>query len=368
MNTKTNCAYLFVILFLCRLFVSFTYIGSHISTATTGDNLASLLLLLLLMLLALLPTVYYIRTADGRGTITAAQSLSPALAKGLTIGYMAAYLLTAFATGLRFELFAGTVMLPNTSPVWFAGMIFICCIYGASRGFPTLCRSAVLILGLILAAVALIVFSLGEQFKADNMSPLFFDGMEKPFGIALYSLSVTMEISTVPLLLDKIQGNIEKHLFLWAITLFTVIALLVGLSSGVLGEFGNSQFFPIFSMTVLADFGVFQRIDALQTGVWTLCVLLKLCFLFWLLGECAAQGFHEKTRRFVVPLAAVGLLAAVLFASRYMKDILTLFNTPLFFTVFLLITVAVPLLLPLGAKIQAGRSKKYHRTNLPARD
>ena len=367
MTKRTNCAYLFAILFLCRLFVSFTYIGSHISTATTGDNITSLFVLLVLFLLSLLPSVYYIHAAGGRGTITMARGLSPVLAKGLTIIYMAAYLLTGFATGLRFELFAGTVMLPNTSPFWFAGLVFLIGIYGASRGFPTLCRSAVLILGLVLTAIALIVFSLGEQFETANITPLFYDGLEKPLNIALYSLSVTMELSAVPLLLDKLQGNVTKHLFLWALALFAIIALLVGFSTGVLGVFGNSQLFPIFSMTVLADFGIFQRIDALQNGVWTLCVLLKLCFLFWLIGECAAQGFQEKARRFVVPISAAGLLAAVLFSSRYMKDIMPVFNTPLFLTVFLLLSVAVPLLLPLGEFLRARQSRQaISRTNQTA--
>jgi hypothetical protein len=98
---------------------------------------------------------------------------------------------------------------------------------------------------------------------------------------------------------------------------------------GVMGNFANTQLFPIHSLAALAEFSIFKRLDALVTGIWLLCAFLKISFLIYLQRDVLQQLMPKADKKRQL-LAIFLLLCVVCFLlSISIKGFMAVDNTTL---------------------------------------
>lgn len=343
---------LFALLLVCRLFVSFAFIGTHFQGAKTGDNVAAWFFLAALLLVCLVPVAFYLKTNGDESLLTAARKIHPALSRGLGLFYLVYFLLTALATLLRFDLFCGSVMLPGLPTILFSALLLGVACYGAYQGLGTLIRAGEVAAVVLLPVIAVVAALLAGQAKADNLTPLFYDGVSIPLSVARYSVGVTAEIAAVPLLADRLKGKKVPALFFWAGGLLATIFVMSFLTAAVLGAYGNGQMFPLYTVTVLAQTGAFRRADAIQSGVWTLAVIVKVGFFLYLaaLALKALVPVSPKTEKRAPLFFALPLLAGVWFFTRDENTVLSFFDSSVFSVFFAVGALLLPLALSLKKK------------------
>ena len=353
---KISAAYLFLILFLSRLFVSFTYISTAREQINNGDVPVALLLCAVLTGISFLPSLYFLKTGS-TGILTRAKAISPVFAAILAALYLVAYFFVTLASSMRFDLFASSVMFPDNNHSWFIAVLMLAAGYGAYKGYKTISRAALFITASGVVVLIFILATLTGKMRFDNLTPPFMDGISPVLKISLYSMSVTCEISTIPLLTEHFDGKIKRRFALWILCTFGLTILFSILYGAILGEYGNTEMFPIYAVALQAEINVVQRLDAFQAGIWILCVLVKLCFFLRLMSECLQEGFGIKNR-----IAATGVIGAlitvlILLMSGRILTALSLFRTEIYLPLFLLTTVLLPLSVPVAEKLVNIKSK-----------
>ena len=354
METKTyDLRALLALLLVSRLFVSFAFLGERFQNLKTGDNAAAWFFFAGFLFLSLLPVLFYLKKNEKTSILTAAQN-NPRWGRWVGLFYGFYFLLTALGTLLRFDLFCDTVMLPSLPTLLFSALLLAAACYGARCGLGTLLRAGEAAAALLLPVIVAVAVLLLGQAESKNITPLFYDGLAAPLSLGQYSAGLTAELAALPVLSDRLRGKKTAPLLCWAGGLSALVLVMILLTAAVLGQYGNGQPFPLYTVTVLAQAGPFRRADALQSGVWTLAVLVKLGFFLYLAALSFGKALSlpaEKSRRLPLLLAPL-LLTAVWLLTREEQTALAFFDRPVFALCFLLGVVALPVLVPLLPKIK----------------
>lgn len=77
-----------------------------------------------------------------------------------------------------------------------------------------------------------------------------------------------------------------------------------------MGNFANTQLFPVHSLAALAKFSMFGRLDPLITGIWILCAFLKVSFLLYLQADILHKEFDNLSKKTI--LAGLSALSSVI--------------------------------------------------------
>lgn len=294
MNTqeKISGAQLFAALFVCRVVGLFTFTAPQEASFSAGDRVAFLLPFLLLCLLCAIPSLLTARHKDG--ALGLAAEVSPGLAKAAAVLFCAAFVCAAALGTLRFERFTGDVMFPAGNTLLPTALLLAAAGAAAIHGTQALGRASVILLGLLTASLAFILLSTARRFSWVNLTPPLESGAGPALQNALYSLCRTPELAALALAPMFTKGSVPKTGLRWLTVFSLAAAVIFCCIGGVTGAYGEKQAYPLYALTVVAESGVFQRMDALLTGLWTLAALLRAAFFLRLAANALERGFGKK--------------------------------------------------------------------------
>ncbi len=208
--------------------------------------------------------------------------------------------LRAETSGLRISIF----VLPL--------LILITALYGSYKGIEAIARTGSLILFAVITAFVLLCLSLISRSDVLNLAPI---GSLKLSDITSDTIIMLGEQNCIPAIVfiyPHVKGKVKSTIILWILVLFACIASLSLFIASVLGNYSDSQLFPVYAWARLSSFGVLQRLDALFLAIWTAGVFARLALLFWVLATAVKYAVGKKTAKFApVILGAVALLVAV---------------------------------------------------------
>ena len=284
---------LFALLFVSRVIGLFTFTVPQEAGFSAGDRTVFPLAFCLLCLLCAVP-VLWAAGKHGQGLIGAARAASPLLARGVGAFYGAAFLCAAALGVLRFELFVGAVLFPESSTAVFTALLLAAAAAASLRGIQSLGRTAVILLALLAGSVLFLLIATADRFDLLNLTPPFEDGAAPVLKNAFRSAGRTMELASLAVAPAFTRGGVKKATVGW-LTAFSVAACVIFLAiGGVTGLFGEQQMFPLYTLTAVAKFGVFERMDAALTGLWILGAFLQAAYFLWLSSLALEQGFERK--------------------------------------------------------------------------
>lgn len=336
---------LFGILFISRMIVNITYSPLMVGTTNMWDHVISAAISFIAVFILIIP-MYKICTI--RPNMTIADNSYFLLGKIgyiLVIIYALYYLFVSCHTLSLFNVFITNVMNPNTPLIALSVAIILASCYGAYKGIEALARASGIILFIICIALIFLVAALLPHIDTVNYTPLMYSGTKQVSGGILLMLSRTSCIPAMAMLLPMVKGNIKKSIFVWNTATYAVVALLIFVMVGALGDYLRTQMFPVYTATNVAELGILKRLDALYLGIWASGLFIKISLFLLCFSLCMSRMFGDKIGRISILFGGtvVAVLSIIIAKFRYFYKYIYNLN---FLLVLTIITgIIIPLIL-----------------------
>lgn len=357
-KTKVSVPQFFSLLYLSVLSSVFMYISSPEITISETDSLFRPLVFIAVSIISALP-VFFIYKTLGDNEKLYRKLYESKFYKTVALIYSAVYLLGIVRTTARFDLFASSELFPGAEMTLFIISIIIVCAALSLLGLGSLSRAGIIFSFIVVCATGFVMLSLWDEVSVLNFTPLFRDGVVQFFGDSLLFSLQASEIGVLLTVLPHIKGDLKKGFVWWAvlsgITFIAVLFFVVG----TLGEFADTQLFPTYTAVTLAKFGLLQRMDALETAIWILCVVEKISLYFWVVTKKLKLVF-PKVRRVVLCIAqAIFVGGAIVFISGNLERFSFVSYTPVVVGIY----VVPVILLPVAVLIYLKKVKKSEKNS-----
>jgi spore germination protein KB len=194
------------------------------------------------------------------------------------------------------------------------------CSYGAYLGFEALGRSAVLSAVVVIPALVFIMATLVKKVDLLNLTPVFYNGVTPVIKTAVDSVGQTVEYAIIAVCLPKVTGNVKKGFFWWLSLQTLLMAIMFFFATTVMGNFTGTQLFPFHTLASLAEFAMFDRLDAIFTSVWILCAFIKAGLLIYLQSDILHRAFEKIERKnFIIGIGAITIVTNLFVASEFKR-------------------------------------------------
>ncbi len=343
------------LLFLCRIFSMVTYIANIRTSLTLTDEVIMAVFTGLFLLISAIPVAIFIKQNNKSNILMRAMCLSPVFAKIICVVYFCDFLYFGVITAVRFGIFTGSVMFPDTNVTFFIFAMLLTAAFIAFKGIESMGRSAIVMLIPVLFALVFVFATQADDFDILNFTYPLEDGIENIFSGAVYSASRTGEVAFILILTPKVKNQKVKHIYFWLLAISITIIITETILSGVLGNFGSTQLFNMYSLSVLAEFGFIERMDALISCLWLLCAAIKTAITIYLCKELLCFIFGKKIK--TVYIAVVSLLIFA-FAIPIGNNILTLasiIRSPVTIILYALTCIILPVCVMSGEKLKGAK-------------
>ncbi len=300
----------FTMLFISRALTTLTYLSSYTKDIRLSDMLIQPIPRIAMGIIIMLPVYFLYKKHPDKSIFDRIREKSPIFAKVSAIAFSSVFLYFTVVTLARLDVFAGTVVFPETNVDFLIIFAVICCAYGAFLGWEALGRSAVLSAFLVVPAIIFILINLVDKADLLNLSPVFYNGVTPVLKTAVDSMGQTVEYAIIAVALPKVSGKKVKGFLIWLISQTALMGILFFFAGTVMGNFASTQLFPFHTLASLAQFSMFDRLDAVFTSVWILGAFIKAGLLIYLQAELISGEFPKISRRIFI--AAIGLVTIVL--------------------------------------------------------
>lgn len=306
---KISAFQFFVMLFLSRALTTVTYISSYTKDVRLSDMLIQPVFRIIIGIAIMIPVYLLYKKHSDKNVLDLARERSTKLSKVLSIIYILTFFYFTVTTIARLDLFAGTVVFPETDVDYMLIFVIIFCCYGAALGFEALGRSSVLSAVLVIPAIIFILAALISKVDLLNLTPVFYNGVMPVVKTAVDSVGQTVEYAIIAIALPRVSGKVKKGFFIWLVAQTLLMAVMFFFAAAVMGNYAGTQLFPFHTLASLAEFAMFDRLDAIFTGVWIMCAFIKAALLIWLQADIIKKEFPRLQKKH--SLVCIGVLCII---------------------------------------------------------
>lgn len=356
---KISAFQFFTMLFISRALTTLTYLSSYTTDVRLSDMLVQPFFRILMGILIMIPLYLIYKKQNDMDLLCVIRSRSKTLSKLVTVCYVFTFFYFTVVTIARLDVFAGTVVFPETDVDFMIVFAIILCAYGAYLGLEALSRSAVLSAILVVSALVFIMITLINKVDFLNLTPVFYNGIIPVVKTATDSVGQTVEYAIIALCLPKVTGNVKKGFLIWLFLQTALMATMFFFATTVMGNFTSTQLFPFHTLASLAEFAMFDRLDAIFTSVWILCAFIKAGLLIYLQADILHKEFQKIQRQHFIAIIALITIVTNLFISGEFTRFSLVDNS----VVKLIVTTLTAFVIPIGVLIliRKGQYKKCER-------
>ena len=301
---------LFTLAFLTRLIMMVTVDSRLAGGGSLLDLCLSAVLYLGLNLLFILPAWLLHRRWPELDVI---QIAGYGLGRGSMVvaGLYVAYFL--FMNGYFLSFF--TLFMENEVnsqiPVWVVGAaVLVVACYGAFLGLEPIARTGGFIFLIVCAGMLFLLVCLNQELRAENFSPLLYDGPQTVIQGTLLFVSRGTFYCILPLLMPRTTGKLRIQYLLWNVGLCLFFIVMLVTVCGALGPMAQLETAPVHTAAALAQSGPFQRLDAIYIGIWMMGLFLILSLDLYLVSVCVSRIWGKAAGRVSILVGAMLLLVA----------------------------------------------------------
>ena len=333
----------FALLYLSMLGSVFMYISSPEITIATAESLFRPVVFAVVSIIFALP-IYFLCTKGNLKENLQSEKKSKVY-KGVALFYGVVYFIDALMTVGRFDLFASSELFPGTEMTYFLIGLVAVCVALAFCGIGALGRASAIFTLVVVSATVFASLTLSKDVDFLNFTPLFENGVGK-FIIDSLTFSIqASEIGAIVIFFPEIKGNLKKHYILWSVLSAVSFSFILFFVVATLGAFADTQLFPTYTAVTLAQFGLFERLDALETAIWILCVVTKLTLYISAIVKCLCFVFSKFSEKITSVSVGVIITAFLVFISGNIMNFGFISFTPLVVGIYLVPVLVLPLIL-----------------------
>ena len=340
---KISAFQFFTMLFLSRTLTTVTYLSSYTENIRLSDMLIQPFFRIVIGTVIMLPLYFFYKKNTDKNILDIVNSRSKVTARFFAIIYVLFFFYFTVVTMARLDLFAGTVVFPETDLTYILIFAIILCCYGAFLGFEALGRSAVISSAFVIPVLIFIMITLIKKVDLLNLTPIFYNGVMSVVKVAVDSVGQTVEYAIIALALPRVRGNVKKGFFVWLISQTLLMAVMFFFACTVMGNFASTQLFPFHTMASLADFAMFSRLDAIFTSVWIMCAFIKAGLLIFLQADILKTYFGKFKRLTFISIIGILTIIANLFVSGRIERFTVIDNSIIKIIMTTITVVLIPL-------------------------
>ncbi len=347
---KISAFQFFTMLFLTRTLTTVTYLSSYTENIRLSDMLVQPLFRIIIGTAIMLPLYFLYKRNTDKNLLDIVNGKSKGIARIVSVIYVVFFFYFTVVTIARLDLFAGTVVFPETDLKYILIFAVILCCYGAFLGFEALGRSSVVSAIFVVPALIFIMVTLVKKVDFLNLTPIFYNGVMPVVKVAVDSVGQTVEYAVIALMLPRVTGNVKKSFFIWLVSQTLLMAVMFFFACTVMGNFASTQLFPFHTLASLAEFAMFSRLDAIFTSVWIMCAFIKAGLLIYLQSDILTTYFGKFKR--TTYIFAIGILTVIanLFISGQIKRFTFLDNSIIKIILTLITVILIPMLVLIFGK------------------
>lgn len=349
---RVSVSQLFIMLFISRMVVNVTYSSYTSDTHSLRYGALSAVISLLATLIMLVPVYLMFKTSNGRTVTDNSYLLFKKWGAIIAVIYGLYFLWVLINTLSQFNIMVTNVLNPTASVFILSLAVVVASMYGAYKGIEALGRASTIIF--VFIAVALIILLCTLLTKADylNLEPVTFDNTPEITETVLSMISKNSCIPAMAILLPFASGKTKSGAVWWTVAVYISTAVIITLITAVLGDYIETQVFPVYSVTAVASLGVTERLDGLFLGVWTAGMFVKISLFIYLLSACVKRIFGEMISRWSILICGILVLAVAMGISATEGLFQLIFNNYILLCLTILTGVIIPLLLAVVNKIK----------------
>jgi spore germination protein KB len=306
----------YVMLFLSRTLTTVTYLSSYTENIRLSDMLVQPIFRIIIGTLIMFPVFRLYRKHNDKNILQIISEKSKTLAKIVSVIFIIFFFYFTVVTLARLDLFAGTIVFPETDVEYMIVFAIILCCYGAYLGLEPLGRSSVISAVFVIPALIFIMLTLVDKVDLLNLTPVFYNGVDSVVKVAVDSVGQTVEYGIIALLSPRVIGNKRKGYYIWLFSQISLMAVMFFFAGTVMGNFASTQLFPFHTLASLAEFSMFTRLDAIFTSVWIMCAFIKAGLLIFLQTDLLTTYFGKFKRVHYIIVIGILTIIANLFISQ----------------------------------------------------
>ena len=298
-------------LLISRFFTMLVAVPNSRYALSGSDALLPFVFSALLMAVLLLPLVFLMKRYPQRSLSQIAEQLWPKGKAFICLFLLIFCLLTAVAAASQSEYFVSTALYPNAKRFWVLILFMLVVWYMIAMDLEAISRVSLLVCGLIILSFALIFTGVLEEIDWLNLGALFQDSPKKLAMTTLAYLGQNMELVLLCILqpyTTKFHFRRDGYLFL--LGAFVISEVIAFFTTAVLGSYGATRMFPVFTLAALSGHGFFSRLDYLHIINWTFACLLR-CAMYASAAVILLQELFPKQPRIRLRMTVVAFLTAV---------------------------------------------------------
>lgn len=330
----------FSLLYLSMLGSMFMYISDPQIKIATAEALLRPVFFAFVSIVIAIPI--YLLCAKGNLKENLQSEKKSKVYKVVAVFYGVVYFIDALMTVGRFDLFASSELFPGTEMTYFLIGLVTVCVALTFSGLGALGRASTIFTLVVIAATIFASFALSRELDYLNFTPLFENGAGKFIADSFTFSLQASEIGVIVIFFPEIKGNIKKHYILWSVLSAVSFSFILFFVVGTLGAFADTQLFPTYSAVSLAEFGLFERLDALETAIWILCVVTKLTLYLMVIVKCICFAFPRLPEKITAISVGVVITAFLIFISGNIMNFSFISFKPLVFSVYIVPVVVLP--------------------------
>ncbi len=355
-RTQLTTMQLFIIMLLSRLFVTLMYMSPTGFKINSSDLMLQIIIAAILTFITAIPAFLLVRDDNKNGLLKRCDSLSNVFGKTAAVLFLIAFIFWSMRTLVRFDVFVSTVIFPESDIRWFLVVLVICSLYSVIMGIDVLGRTAQIFVTLVAFSIIFVMVSTANRITITNFTPMMYDGLYHPFQAGVSTMASCIELTYPLIFKDKVKSKPIACVFPWVGAIMSILLVLTFWGAGVLGDFSNTQLFPVFSLTTLTSVGFLERLDVFLTAAWVVCVFVKIAICINIVQVCLTELFGTLTAKkaMLISAAIISVLALLIRESYTTKAFVS--NISGAVTVYAIIVILIPVILISAEKMKTKAS------------
>lgn len=350
---KTGWGQLALALFSARIFSEATALPD--TDIIYGMQRYSVIILSFVLTAVLYIPLYIISRKNDGSFIDIAVSKNKAVAVIFGIVWIAAILISMSETALRAYYYTtSTIFEASPSPLMFV-IISAVVIYALFKGTEATVRTGVIVSAAFILLLILVLVSLFSEIETKHLYLSVLDRPTTFFGEVLREFSKNSELLIYAVLCGGVREKAHRSIVTYLSVSCGALLLMTFMYNTILGEYMESVNFPFYTLASISDISVFQRLNGIDTIVWTSAAIIKLSLFALSVKTLIEKCFGNENAAYIC--ATVSVLASS-GLSLFFADELSAFGVILLIKETSLPLIIVGGIIPLAALIMSVVKKK----------
>lgn len=328
---------LFSILILIKIVTMLTYSGRFSGSDSVWNYTVSLLGVFILTFVLISPSYFMYKKFPNLNMFHGKLGFIYVIIYNLYFIFIACYFIGTF------KIFITNVMAPYMPVSVLSVFILLLASYSSNKGMHAIARTSVIISFIIIVSLTFIYSSLFFKIDQEKFFPLLKNGISDTFNGILYLLSRNFGLSIFPIVVPFINGSLKKTICSWNILTCALSILTLTFAIGALGNYLETQEFPIYWATKVAELGVIKRLDAIYIGIFVSGMFILVATFLYFFKFVSSNLATKTTRKFVSGFAVLLIFLFGIFLPQSKNFDYFLYNKYVLLVANILVSFILPL-------------------------